>query len=203
MCQIKSNQNINVFAGIIDRDQKIIPTYSRTKKARRSVSALSPHSTNFMPNKVYNSTEITWTSQSQINYHTNCDYIRNVDKIKRSERCDKEMMTSNMDQSSCFLTNSQRFDHKNSNNNDRNESIRMFNSSSSSSSQHFQLENTPFSNMNVQRNLSTHRNRTAKRFGSTSKSREKLNIWEKNTNQHEHKQWFTNLNKKFFIYNRI
>ncbi|XP_031628797.1 uncharacterized protein LOC116344414 isoform X2 [Contarinia nasturtii] len=172
MCQVKSNPNINVFSGIIDRDQNIIPTYSRTKKARRSVSAAaSSHSTGLMPNEVKNSTETTWTSHFQINSHKNCDYFLNEDKIKRSDLCDKEMMTSNMDQSSCFSSNSQRSHHNNSNNH-RNDSTRVL-SNSSQQKENVNLENTPFSKMivdSIHRNSSTHRHRTAKRNGSTKTS---------------------------------
>lgn len=177
MCQMKSNSNTNSIypLGLVDRNQKIIPTYSRTIKARRSytpstTSAASPDPISFTaPNDTATenfSTEFTWTSHSQINSQINCDYFLNWDENKQSDLCDKKITILNMDQSSCILTSSRgRFHY---NNEHRMESTQF------SSNDKQNKKNTQHIKMiSGTHNKHVHRHRTARKMGNTSKFRGK------------------------------
>lgn len=173
MCQNKSNLNTNVYPlGIIDRDQKFIPTYSRTKKVRRlftSTASISSISTNLPSSSI----DMNSSSHYQKCSPANCDYFMNLKKNEPSDFCDKEMSTEqNMDQSSYILTHSvDRFHH---NDEDRNTRI------GGNIQSNIHLENTHFNNMinssssgkqfhSYKTENATHRHRTMKKITHTSK----------------------------------
>lgn len=170
MCQNKNNSNINEYQlAIVDRDQKIIPTYLRTKKARKTsnTSPIAYDSTSL------SSSDTTISSHCQNCTQANCDFYSMWDENERHNFCDKELSALNMDQSSCFLTNSLSQFHKNDE--DTNESTRFY----SNGQPNVHLENTQFANMikgqqqqkdSHEKEHTTHRHRTtAKKVGSTSK----------------------------------
>lgn len=171
MCQNKSNSNTNTVypLGIVDRNQNIIPTYSRTIKARRSytpsiASAISD-STSFTASSeaaTKNSTGFTWTTYSQINSHTNCDYIQNWVENKQSDLCDKKITTFNMDQSSFILTSSWGRFHYNNENRMQSKQFSGNDQQNSKNTQHINMISGAYSKH-------VHRHRTAKRLGTTSK----------------------------------
>lgn len=138
MCQNNSNSNINVYPlAIADRDQKFMPTYSRTKKARKTSTTSSIS---------YDSMGLP-TSDTDISSHcenctqANCDLFPKWEKNVRQNSCDKELSMLNMDQSSCILTNSLSRCHKTDAHS--NESHRICNNGQPN----VRLENTQSANM--------------------------------------------------------
>lgn len=185
MCQNKSSNSNNVYQlTIVERQQKIMSTYSRTIKARRSPYTLntaavaSPDPTNFTASNDRTASKISTgfpygQSHSQINNNNNsqinCDYFRSENK--QSDLCDKKITTFNMDQSSCILTSSRGQFHCNN---------RMPNTQTSQNAQ----PNTQHNSMiNGTHNTHVHRHRTAKSMGNTSKFRGNINEF----NRHQKK----------------
>lgn len=177
MCQIKNNTNPSGSSfGIADRDQKIIPTYSRMKKARKSsisrtsAPSASAHSLS-SDSKI--SAANSWKNHCQHGSKANCDCFLNWHINEQSDLCDKGMTQLNMDQSSCVLsalTNSlDRFRHIAT---DKDESTRNL----TNIQQNIHLDNSQCIEMikgrqfHSQHNDKTSsRHRTIKRFGNTSK----------------------------------
>lgn len=138
MCQNKNNSNTNVYPfTIADRNQTFIPTYSRTKKARKtSTTSTISYDSMSLP-----TSDANILSHCENCTHANCDYFPKWKKNVRHNLCDKELSTLNMDQSSCILTNSLRQFHKNDAH--RNESPTICNNGQSN----VRLENTQSVNM--------------------------------------------------------
>lgn len=122
MCQNISSFNTNVYPLVVECNQKVIPTYSRTKKVRRTSFActlppISPSNVASDESKI--SRENSWKNQCQYKAKANFENFIDWHAGEQSDPCYRRMPTMNMNRSSFVSTNS--IDRCHRNDKERNE----------------------------------------------------------------------------------
>lgn len=116
MCQ--NNSNIDKSLVIVKSYQKFIPTYSRTKKVRRSTATFSQmcrksNPSNLLPHDSNKSIRISLNSHNLSNQtQSNCNYLLDCHVSEHSDPYHKKMSTQSINPSSRVLSNSLNLCHR-------------------------------------------------------------------------------------------